>query len=136
MPSATFALNTLPANSGSSFYDFPQVLQTPSGLALIEIQGTLNTGQSSADGTPSEIGRLTFDGKTAWLWIGDYQRMEGTIVDLSPPFGVLRRVTRQESEKQEENGSPDGTAVEIVEVIRKKILFTSRPEPVVNQKLR
>ncbi|KAK9486673.1 Ctf8-domain-containing protein [Lipomyces starkeyi] len=133
MPSATFAFNTRPATKESSSC-FPQVLRTPTGLALIEIQGTLHT-QPSSDSTPSELGKLTFDGKTAWLWIGDHQRMEGSIVDLNPPFGVLRRVTRKQSEMEEENGSPDGTAVEIVEVIRKKILFTSRPEPIVNRKM-
>ncbi|KAK9358115.1 putative sister chromatid cohesion protein Ctf8 [Lipomyces starkeyi] len=134
MPSATFAFNMRPATNESSSY-FPQVLRTPTGLALIEIQGTLHTTQPSSDSTPSELGKLTFDGKTTWLWIGDHQRMEGSIVDLNPPFGVLRRVTRKQSEMEEENGSPDGTAVEIVEVIRKKILFTSRPEPIVNRKM-
>ncbi|KAK9385026.1 Ctf8-domain-containing protein [Lipomyces mesembrius] len=132
MPSATFAFNMRTATHESSS-DFPQVLRTPTGLALIEIQGTLHTGQPSSD--TSELGKLTFDGKTAWLWIGDHQRMEGSIVDLNPPFGVLRRVTRKQSEMEEENGSPDGTAVEIVEVIRKKILFTSRPEPIVNRQM-
>ncbi|KAK9367740.1 Ctf8-domain-containing protein [Lipomyces kononenkoae] len=137
MPSATFALNTRTASdNGPVCYSLPELLQTPTGLALIEIQGTLYAAQPSSDGTPSEIGRLTFDGNTAWLWIGEHQRMEGSVVDLNPPFGVLRRVTTaKQSEVQEENGSPDGTAVEIVEVIRKKILFASRPEPIVNRKM-
>ncbi|KAK9235853.1 Ctf8-domain-containing protein [Lipomyces kononenkoae] len=136
MPSATFAVNTRGAcDDGSLSYSLPELLQTPTGLALIEIQGTLYAPQPSSDGSPSEIGRLTFDGNTAWLWIGEHQRMEGSVVDLDPPFGVLRRSTAKQSEIQEEGGSPDGAAVEIVEVIRKKILFASRPEPIVNRKM-
>lgn len=115
----------------------PQLLHTPSGLAIIELQGTINFPQPSSDDSPSsptEVGRLVFPLYTpgisdpnsgAWmkrvyLYIGKHQRMTGEIKKLGKPLAVLRKA----------GGEREEGAVEVVEVVRYKILFGSRPEPV------
>ncbi|KAK9450436.1 putative sister chromatid cohesion protein ctf8 protein [Limtongia smithiae] len=108
----------------------PQIFETPQGFALLEIQGTLHYPDSS-DAPQLEIGKLTVDGTRAWIWIGEHQRMEGRVVDLQPPLGILRRASLTDSDAPSENGSPDGVAVEIVDIIKKKLVFTTRPEPMV-----
>ncbi|TIA85008.1 hypothetical protein D6C76_01301 [Aureobasidium pullulans] len=122
----------------------PQLLHTPSGLAIIELQGTINFPQSnpteedSSDAnntitSSTEVGRLVFPLYTpgvsdpnsgAWMkrvyfYIGKHQRMTGEIKKLPKPLAVLRK-----SQSGEEG------AVEIVEIVRYKVLFGSRPEPV------
>jgi chromosome transmission fidelity protein 8 len=119
----------------------PQLLHTPSGLAILELQGTINfpTTTASEDTSPSdtnastEVGRLVFPHYTegisdpkggAWMkkvyfYIGRHQRMTGEIKKLGKPLAVLRKA----------EGKEEG-AVEVVEIVRYKILFGSRPEPV------
>ncbi|KAK7202740.1 Ctf8-domain-containing protein [Myxozyma melibiosi] len=126
MPSATLSV-TRPSIP-SSIPNLPQVLQTPSGLALVEIQGTLHLSTTSSSSS-DPLGRLVFEKSTVWLYIGNHQRMEGAVVDLKPPVGLLRRQITDDGKG--EHGAPDGEAVEIVEVIRKKIVFSTRPEPLV-----
>ncbi|TIA21860.1 hypothetical protein D6C80_01607 [Aureobasidium pullulans] len=122
----------------------PQLLHTPSGLAIIELQGTINFPQSASTeedssdtnntiSSSTEVGRLVFPLYTpgisdptsgAWMkrvyfYIGKHQRMTGEIKKLSKPLAVLKK-----SQSGEEG------AVEIVEIVRYKVLFGSRPEPV------
>ncbi|KEQ97913.1 hypothetical protein AUEXF2481DRAFT_27254 [Aureobasidium subglaciale EXF-2481] len=116
----------------------PQTLHTPSGLAIIELQGTINFPTSTSEDTTfsptsTEVGRLVFPLYTpglsdpqsgAWMkrvyfYIGKHQRMTGEIKKLMKPLAVLKKA---------QNGE-DG-AVEVVEIVRYKILFGSRPEPV------
>jgi chromosome transmission fidelity protein 8 len=113
----------------------PPILQTPYGLALVELQGTINMpSNSSSDpdqssGTP--IGRLVFPAessdpenkewmKRVYLYVGKHQRMTGEVKKLVNPLAVVQK--RQGTGLDEE--------LEIVEILRWKILFGSRPEPV------
>lgn len=59
--------------------------------------------------------------KRVYFYIGKHQRMTGEIKKLAKPLAVLR--------KAEGEGKEDGE-VEVVEIVRYKILFGSRPEPV------
>lgn len=105
----------------------PSLLHTPSGLAILELQGTLHTTHPS---DPSPIGKLIFPlhdasrpDDTAWmkrahLYVGQHQRLTGEVKKLPKPLGVIRR--RQDGEE----------ALEIVEVVHYKLVFGSRPEPV------
>ncbi|KAJ5972362.1 Chromosome transmission fidelity protein 8 [Penicillium vulpinum] len=127
----------------------PALLQTPSGLALLELQGTINVPSGSEDEydidhstsmdndsastfeTP--IGKLMFPDysvhnpddtkwmKRAYMYVGRYQRMTGEVKKLPRPIAVLQK--RQASEGEE---------LEVVEIVRYKIFFKSRPEPVTN----
>ncbi|TGZ76454.1 hypothetical protein EX30DRAFT_344890 [Ascodesmis nigricans] len=117
----------------------PQLLHTPSGLALLEIQGTLNISPdtisaSDADSVTTEFGRILFPSdeerqrgdKRVWMFVGKHQRLLGKCVELKVPMGVLRR-----KKKEKEDG--EGAAVEeleVVEIVRWKVVFASRPEPV------
>ncbi|KAE9984411.1 hypothetical protein BLS_002442 [Venturia inaequalis] len=121
----------------------PNLLQTPSGLALIELQGTIHIPKPTAEemdvddskyriDTP--VGRLVFPqyqltnpaSDTAWmkrvhLYIGQNQRMTGEVKKLPKPMGVMRKKAGLESGLEE---------LEIVDVVRHKIVFSNRPEPV------
>lgn len=122
----------------------PQLLQTPSGLALLELQGTINLpGAEGSDGSaqqPLAIGRLdfpdyrpdsiTFDASsTAWMrrvymYVGQHQRLTGEVKKLPRAVGVVRR-----RQKGDEDGDR-AEELEVVEVVKYKIVFSSRPEPV------
>ncbi|ROW00519.1 hypothetical protein VSDG_03258 [Cytospora chrysosperma] len=125
----------------------PQLLQTPSGLALLELQGTFNTPPPDSDGDGPggtvPIGRLDFPdyrpdsvafdaSSTAWMrrvymYVGQHQRLTGEVKKLPRALGVVRR---REAAAGEEEGGGDGDELEIVEIVRHKIVFSSRPEPV------
>lgn len=135
----------------------PQLLQTPSGLALLELQGTINipsqdnsdnnqSTRSSPDGPrdpnaapvfETPIGKLMFPDyspqfttpddtkwmKRVYLYVGRYQRMTGEVKKLPQPLALVQR-------RQKESSAADSEELEIVEVVKYKIFFKSRPEPV------
>lgn len=112
----------------------PQLLQTPSGLALLEIQGSINAPPKHAS-----IGQLVFPlynpslngsednswHKKVHLYVGKYQRMAGEVKKLGKPIAVLRRRNVEREEEKEQ-----GEQLEIVEIVYYKLLFAQRPEPV------
>lgn len=118
----------------------PQVLQTPAGLAILELQGTIHTpevppGEGANANKSTTVGRLVFpdyvkgDSESkAWmkkvhLYVGPHQRLTGEVKKLANPMAVLRRKTGTSS-------AVGGEELEIAEIIYYKILFSSRPEPV------
>lgn len=119
----------------------PRLLHTPTGLALLEVQGTINV--PSPD-TAIAIGRvdfpdykpdaLTFDpDSTAWmrrvyLWVGQHQRLTGEVKKLPRAVAVVRR--RGGDGDGEGVEGEDGVDLEVVEIVKWKIVFSSRPEPV------
>lgn len=119
----------------------PPLLQTPLGLALIEVQGSLNLTAPREGEDLTDLGRLEFpllssvdddaasrEGpwtKKIYFYVGQHQRLAGELVKLPKPFAVLRR--RECSDAvQELNGSVE--EVEIAEIIRWKLFFGGRPE--------
>lgn len=127
----------------------PSLLHTPSGLAILELQGTINlpthpdpsaTADAEADGAATSqetpIGRLVFPDyehgtedegwmKRVYLYVGQHQRLTGEVKKLPRAMAVIRK--RDPAEK----GSGDEeTELEVVELVKFKILFSSRPEPV------
>ncbi|UPK98074.1 hypothetical protein LCI18_009009 [Fusarium solani-melongenae] len=121
----------------------PQLLQTPSGLALLELQGVVNMPQN-AEGEPAstiEIGRIDFpdyvpDAEgSAWmkrvhLYVGQHQRLTGEVKKLPKAMAVVRRrengtVTGSGGESEEQ-----GDNLEVVEIVKYKLMFSNRPEPV------
>jgi hypothetical protein len=148
------------SSSQNTFSPLPPLLQTPSGLAILELQGTINIPSSAAthkdddflddedtdkdilDGKKTietELGRLMFpdyiDGmdadnntkwmKRAYLFVGRYQRMAGEVKKLAKPLAVIQRRQIASSAEGER-----GDELEIVEIVKYKIVFASRPEPV------
>ncbi|KAI9791825.1 MAG: hypothetical protein M1816_003370 [Peltula sp. TS41687] len=172
MPSIPIHLpapNRQPSHPGSS-NPLPDLLKTPSGLALLEIQGTLNlpdadhlatttdeetTPSGPTTTTETSIGRLLFPdysphnpvaddlcwAKRVYLYVGRHQRLTGEVKKLQRPLAVVRRKMggggeeEEEDEVMEEGGDENRTGrgneeLEIVEIVRWKIIFSHRPEPV------
>ena len=122
----------------------PQLLQTPPGLAILEIQGTINLPPPTPSESTSSVGQLVFPhydpndvtGSKAWmktvhLYVGRNQRLTGEVKKLPKAIAVLRK---REGGGME--GSSDGAELErteeleMVEIVEWKVLFPSRPEPV------
>ncbi|KAH8177929.1 ctf8 domain-containing protein [Sarocladium implicatum] len=126
----------------------PQLLQTPSGLALLELQGTINLpsqSDSTEDSSPSlpegiDVGRLDFPDYdpnaegSAWMrrvhmYIGQHQRLTGEVKKLPRPIAVVRKRGGGGGDDQNDIDDESGD-LEIAEVVKYKILFSNRPEPV------
>lgn len=121
----------------------PPLLQTPSGLALLELQGTINLPQDS-EGNPLadvEVGRVDFPdydpdvegGGSGWmkrvhLYIGQHQRLTGEVKKLPKAFAVVRRRGEQTGSAEREGEA--GGDLEVVEIVKYKLMFSHRPEPV------
>ena len=137
VPLHTGSNGTSPTLSRSS--PLPQLLNTPNGLAIIEIQGTLNMPQANNDSAPSQpIGRLVIPNQEAgaisdtkegaWMkkvyfYVGQNQRLVGQVQKLAKPLGVLRKAGDESGMTYE--GSQ---ALEISDIVRWKIFFGGRPE--------
>ncbi|KAI3393491.1 hypothetical protein diail_4212 [Diaporthe ilicicola] len=152
-PSGSVTLHpstTSPPAATASDNALPQLLQTPSGLALLELQGTINLPTADGDEAsqqqqqqPIPIGRLdfpdyrpdsiTFDASsTAWMrrvymYVGQHQRLTGEVKKLPRAMGVVSR-----RQQQPGGGAADDRPeeLEVVEIVKYKIVFSSRPEPV------
>ncbi|PGG98629.1 chromosome transmission fidelity protein 8 [Blastomyces parvus] len=172
------------ANAEKTNNPLPQVLQTPSGLAILELQGTINLPDSSAANdsdsldmdlessgfahSPKQystpIGRLIFPDyneaanndpndnswmKRVYLYVGRHQRLTGEVKKLPRPLAAIQRVeesghkstagemkAKLQAEGVLDAGCSDDEEcdscdeLEIVDVIKHKIIFSSRPEPV------
>jgi chromosome transmission fidelity protein 8 len=143
----------------SPIQPLPHLLQTPSGLALLEIQGTLHTSSPSlnteeCDLTPTEmpVGQLVFPFydpsspnpedqswmKRVYLYVGKHQRLTGEVKKLPKAIAVVRKRDDRVEDRMEldskrvpsEEAESSGEQLEIVEIVKYKILFASRPEPV------
>ncbi|KAJ8059718.1 hypothetical protein OCU04_011363 [Sclerotinia nivalis] len=139
----------------------PKLLQTPSGLALLELQGTINLPEPdieddelaripefSAESLQTPIGRLIFPEydsanpdntkwmKRVYLYVGKHQRLTGEVKKLPKAYAVIRKketgLTSQTNGDVPMQGveSDAGDELEIVEIVKWKILFSTRPEPV------
>lgn len=117
----------------------PPILHTPAGLALLEMQGTINLPHRHDQNIPDQtsIGRLVFPGydpderlntwtKTVHMYVGQHQRLTGEVKKLAKAIAIIRK--KIDSTKTEVDEKPE--TLEIVEIIKFKILFSQRPEPV------
>lgn len=141
MPIATLKRTSL--SSGN--LKVPNILQTPSGLILIEIQGTIHIGKKALkatdsleldihgdQNTPSHdlIGTLDFsqlekDGEVI-LNVDQHQRLRGKIEKLNPPLAIMRT----DQAKRKVNHS-EHVEIPIVDIVRLKVVFATLPEPIV-----
>lgn len=133
----------LPLVTGETASDAPsRLVRTPLGLAMIEIQGELsiphdiplgyeNSGLFQTFDIPEnlsseersmpcvKIGRLDFEGDKVTMFVSTTQRLIGKIVKLDPPLGLLKLAA-----------DADGQQCQIVDIISAKIIFSSRPLPI------
>ena len=122
----------------------PELLQTPSGLAILELQGSIHMTEvsdapnddASTNGQSTTVGRLVFPDyskdnpsdsrswmKRVHLYVGRHQRLTGEAKKLANPMAIIRRRDAVQS-----GGS--GEELEIADIVYYKIIFSSRPEPV------
>ncbi|KAK4691655.1 chromosome transmission fidelity protein 8, partial [Lecanoromycetidae sp. Uapishka_2] len=110
----------------------PELLQTPAGLAILEIQGSINLPPATPSTSTTPIGRLDFPehhsntANDSWmkrvhLYVGQHQRLTGEVKKLPNPVAVIRK---------RETDPGQGDELEIAEIVYYKIIFSSRPEPV------
>ncbi len=132
------------AGTAAGSNPLPPLLQTPSGLAVLELQGAINLPGDGVDGSGGGvcIGRLDFPDydagagtvDTAWmasvqLYVGRNQRLTGEVRKLARPLAVIRRRKKgEEGEGLEEE--EEAEELEVVEVVKYKLVFSQRPEPV------
>ena len=145
MPSVT--LHTTPLPTPETLNPLPKLLHTPSGLAILEIQGTINFPTPTSENlTQTPIGRLEFPlyladnpttdekwMKKVYFYVGQYQRLVGEVRRLVKPLAVIRK--REGGRDGDVMAGVEGREeveeeLEIVEVVRLKIVFQGRPEPV------
>ncbi len=67
--------------------------------------------------------------KRAWMFIGEHQRLQGDVRKLPKAVGVLRRRGGGGSGDGGEEDEGEGE-LEVVGIVRYKVVFSSRPEPV------
>lgn len=81
--------------------------------------------------TALKIGKLELDEaqKKVTLYIGTSQRLLGDLKKINPPLGLMRFENQNENNNGN-NGNSMGKKVEIVDVIRWKIIFSGRPLPI------
>jgi len=132
MPSITLHPTPAPTTAPNTTTNpLPPLLHTPLGLAILEIQGSLNIpAATSTSETSLQIGSLSFpllaasgdngasEGawmKKVWLYIGQNQRLTGDVRKLGKPVGLVRRRAGGEGEAGEE--------LEIMEIVRWKVFF-------------
>lgn len=120
------------------------IISTPFGLSLLEIQGDLNLpAQAPTDVTDVDMhtesiqnfikvdeiydavkcGKLEFDPldtSKVTLYIGNSQRLLGSLVKIDPPLAVLRIPLKDGQE----------TSMDIVDIVSKKLIFKQRPLPI------
>lgn len=117
------------------------IITTPFGLTILELQGVLNLPKEAANNDNNAIkvegtydavkfGKLHFDENNkskVTLYIGNSQRLEGSIESLNPPLGVLKIPTPANSENadNEQNGP-----VSMIDIIKHKLVFRHRPLPI------
>ncbi|KAF9738240.1 hypothetical protein PMIN03_001985 [Paraphaeosphaeria minitans] len=135
-----------PSSSAQDSNPLPPLLRTPSGLALLELQGDIRFPPAAAQAS-TQVGKLMFplynpdlngEDDTKWmkkvyLYVGKNQRMAGEVKKLGKPFAVIRKKESADSEDVVMGGAEaasTGEELEIVEIVKYKILFATRPEPV------
>lgn len=134
--------------------ELPNVLRTPSGLVLIEIQGTVHIGSRTLSSTgglglqsenehdkstqfsntkeePDLIGKFDFSdlekgGNSVTLVVDQHQRLRGKLEKLKKPLAILRI-----DGQQKEGTAKSPVRIPVVDVVSQKLIFSSRPEPIV-----
>lgn len=144
----------LQSNAASDGSVLPQTIQTPSGLALLDIQGTIRIGNKALtgkgglgldsqsgnseddNGALEHVGEFDFSGVLAGgsevlMRVGKSQLMRGKLEKLKKPVAILRiesddQITTEDEVKQ----------IDVVEIVYYKLAFATMPEHVVSTSAR
>eukprot|EP00002_Diphylleia_rotans_P006790 TRINITY_DN1618_c0_g3_i1.p1 TRINITY_DN1618_c0_g3~~TRINITY_DN1618_c0_g3_i1.p1 ORF type:complete len:117 (-),score=27.32 TRINITY_DN1618_c0_g3_i1:65-415(-) len=95
--------------------------------AILEYQGTLEL-EGADSWSNTEIGAFSIKGNKVWLTIANHQ-LEGAIEALKKPLLVMKKPT---APRGDEMDTTPQLSIESVAVVRKKIIFNTRPKPIGN----
>jgi chromosome transmission fidelity protein 8 len=140
---ANVTIHSLDTREGATPSPLPTLLQTPGGLALLDLQGTINHPKQP-NGEPLigdfSFARLEFPqydpdsviGGTTWmkrvfLYVGEYQRLQGEVKKLAKPFAIVGK--KQQPQQQGTTGAVE-EELQVIDIVKYKLLFSGRPEPV------
>ncbi|RCK57645.1 Chromosome transmission fidelity protein 8 [Candida viswanathii] len=148
MPTATIDCSLTPDILSSPS---DNLIFTPYGLTLLEIQGELNLPLEHPTGEPQsaedaeylsnfitvkdvyhavKFGNLVFDAhddKKVTLFIGKSQRLLGNVVKLQTPLAVMRIPTNRDEDDMDDE---DDQKVKLVDIVKAKLIFKQRPLPI------
>jgi chromosome transmission fidelity protein 8 len=115
----------------------PPVIQTPSGLALLELHGSFKISDAAAnenEGTGVRIGKIDFPlykpespedeswMKKVYMYVDRGSRLRGEVKKLPKAIAIVRKRDGQSEGSNE--------VLEVAEVVKYKIYFAERPEPI------
>ncbi|KAK9665525.1 hypothetical protein RND81_14G118000 [Saponaria officinalis] len=101
--------------------------------AIIEVQGVIEVKSELQNRLETlEIGRLCRpSSQETYTFVIGYHELTGSKVKLKKPLMVLKKV-KQSDESQEANPESSSTVeLDVIGVIRQKILFKSRPKALI-----
>lgn len=144
MPSISLRSPAVDRDGKAASGALPPLLQTPSGLAVLELQGSVLAEHGDVEGPTAALplGKLVFpsadgqdatnggdwDGKRVFLFVGKHQRMTGEVKKLAKPLAIVRR--RPDGSADDVDHASAADELEIAEIAYFKILFAHRPEPI------
>jgi chromosome transmission fidelity protein 8 len=115
----------------------PPLIQTPSGLALLELHGSFKISDAAAaeaGGSGVRIGKIDFPlynpesaedeawMKKVYMYVDRGSRLKGEVKKLPKAFAIVR--------KRDGPSGGSGEELEVAEVVKYKIYFSERPEPI------
>ncbi|KAG2122783.1 Ctf8-domain-containing protein [Suillus clintonianus] len=112
-------------------------------LVLIEMQGTLDIecNEDTSTRDAQFVGKLNLTNANKPTLIIGHHLLDGKVVTLPKPLGVMHRKETskrydcpgdEDSSRSAEDTSNPGVSWGIVAVVKKKIVFSKRPMPIVN----
>ncbi|KIJ51482.1 hypothetical protein M422DRAFT_44013 [Sphaerobolus stellatus SS14] len=113
-------------------------------IVLIELQGSLEVPQDGTKKDGGNIGVFRVVNDKPTLTIG-YHLLEGKLVSLSKPLAVLYKTNHDDDpdgaagwsmdvDESNRNGAPKSngeTSYDVVAIIKRKVVFSKRPTPIV-----
>ncbi|GMM35944.1 Ctf8 protein [Saccharomycopsis crataegensis] len=130
----------------------PPFIRLPEGLVMIELQGTINKPtkvpahydedkedfiKTKSGHDAVKIGKLRYDfndpsAKKVELLIGTSQKLIGSIKKLDKPMGILQFPKMDNHSNISDRQYLKTQQVQVVEIIRHKLVFTNRPVPLMD----
>jgi len=67
--------------------------------------------------------------KRVWLYVGKHQRLSGEVKEMPRAMAVVRK-QRKEDGNMAQEGEGGAEELEVVEIVKYRLVFSQRPEPV------
>ncbi|XP_020577644.1 chromosome transmission fidelity protein 8 homolog isoform X2 [Phalaenopsis equestris] len=101
--------------------------------AIIELQGVVESHPSIGENLQNlEIGRLCCVSKGNYTFTVGYHELSGTKVALKKPLLVLRK-KKVEAACESDYADPSGVELEVIGIIRDRIIFKTRPKALISK---